>query len=191
MARTKAKRASAKMATAISAQKIIEATPERIALARSVNDDGVVDQGFEWISAAEIDPREQAINRVRRFRHTMLDRMHRKGQLTWVQWYAGDRYRETHALSMIEGAVCAAYGERTSSGEVSYGLPRTIGQLKARQRLREYRSTMPFHIQRFMDRFLIEDALPRYCGRAHVRQVTDIRKTLDGLAEYMRLQPHG
>lgn len=167
---------------------ILDATPERIALAMAVNDDGeVLDDGYDWVNAAEIDPREQVINRVRRFRHTMLDRLHRNGKLTWGQWYAGDRYREAHARAQIESVVVASYGERTSNGEVAYGLPRTISQLRARQQLRDYRAALPRDMQGFMDRFLIRDALPRYGGRAHFRQIGEVRKALDLLAIHMRL----
>lgn len=169
-------------------QEIVDATPERIIKALAINDDGeILDDGSEWINAAEIDPREQAINRVRRFRHTMLDRLHHTQKLTWVQWYAGDRYRETYARSQIESSAIASYGERTSNGEIAYGLPRTIGQLKARQIMREYRQAIPTNMRGFMDRFLIRDALPRYGGRAHNRQVSDIRNALDTLAQFMRL----
>ena len=49
-----------------------------------VNDDGeILDDGYEWVNAAEIDPREQGINRVRRFRHTMLDRLYNNDKLTY------------------------------------------------------------------------------------------------------------
>jgi hypothetical protein len=167
---------------------IIDATPERIAMAMAVNDDGeILDDGYTWTNAAEIDPREQAINRVRRFQHTMLDRLHRNHKLTWVQWYAGDTFRSTHARAQLEGNVVSSYGERTSKGEIAYGLPHTIGQLNARQRLREYRDAIPKDMRGFMERFLIRDALPRYGGRAHFRQMTEIRKALDELAAYMRL----
>lgn len=158
---------------------IVDATPERMAMAAN-------DQDF--VNAAEIDPVEQAINRVRRFRDTMLDRLYRNEKLTYVQWYAGDQYRDLHARAQTEAKVCASYGERSGASEIGYGLPRTVGQLHARQRLRECRSVMPIHMQGFMDRFLIRDALPRYGGRAHFRQMSEIRKALDVLAQYMRLQ---
>jgi len=56
----------------------VDATPERLAK-------GDIS---EYVNAAEIDPNEQAINRVRRFRSSMLDRLHNNGQITWHQWYA-------------------------------------------------------------------------------------------------------
>lgn len=167
-----------KRAIRVEAHIIIDATPERLAMAANDHD---------YVNAAEIDPREQTINRVRRFRDTMLDRLYRNDKLTWVQWYAGDQYRDTHARAQIEAKLSSSYGERTSAGEIGYGLPRTIGQLNARQRLREYRSAMPMHMQGFMDRFLIRDALPRYGGRAHFRQMSEIRKALDVLAMHMRM----
>lgn len=157
-------------------RKIIDATPERIAKDP---------EGHEWVNAAEIDPAEQGINRVRRFRDTMLDRLHRREKLTLAQWTAGDLYRRTHDAATSEPSVCASYGERTSAGEVGYGLPRTEGQIKARQRLRDMRDQFPREMQGFMDRFLVRDALPRYGGRAHFRQVSEIRSALDELAMFL------
>lgn len=188
MARGKRGGKAFKLTEAPVAPRPVEATPERINMAMAVNDDGeILDDGFDWVNAAEIDPVEQGINRVRRFKHTMLDRLYRNERLTWVQWYAGEVYRNTHARAQVDAKLCAGYGERTSAGEIAYGLPRTMGQLKARERLRQYRDAMPFEMRGFMDRFLIRDALPRYGGRAHFRQMTDVRNALDVLALFMRL----
>ena len=69
----------------------VDATPERLAK----GDDS------EFVNAAEIDPAEQAINRVRRFRSSTLDRLHMAGKLTWPQFYAGDQYRNAHARAAM------------------------------------------------------------------------------------------
>src|SRR3546814_13181336 len=106
---------------------------------------------------AEIDDTEQAIGRVRRFRSATIDRLHKNGKLTWVQWYAGDVYRNTHARAALTPPVVAGYGERTSAGEISYGLARTDSQLRARKFLRECRASIPFEMRGFMDRLLIHD----------------------------------
>lgn len=155
----------------------VDATPERLAK----GDDS------EWVNAAEIDDREQAINRVRRFRSSMLDRLHNNGQITWHQWYAGDCYRNAHARAAMSPSVVAAYGERTTVGECSYGLARTESQVRARNFLRQCREQIPFDMRGFMDRFLIHDDLPRYGGNQYNRTVKQIRRTLDSLALFMRI----
>lgn len=141
----------------------------------------------EYVNPADIDDREQAIGRVRRFRSSMLDRLHHNGKLTWVQWYAGDTYRNAHARAAITPSVVAGYGERTTSGEISYGLARTDSQLRARKFLRECRDQMPIESRGFMERFLIHDDLPRYGGRRAMQTATEIRRALDMLASAMRI----
>ena len=155
----------------------VDATPERLAK-------GDIS---EYVNAAEIDPNEQAINRVRRFRSSMLDRLHNNGQITWYQWYAGDVYRNTHARAAMSPSVVAAYGERTTVGECSYGLARTESQVRARSFLRQCREQIPFDMRGFMDRFLVHDDLPRYGGNQYNRTVRQIRQTLDSLALFMRI----
>lgn len=156
---------------------IVDATPERLAKGDII----------EWVNAAEIDPREQRINRVRRFRSSMLDRLHRNGQIDYHQWYAGDCYRNAYHRAAMSPAVVASYGERTTVGECSYGLARTETQVRARTFLRQCREQIPFDMRGFMDRFLIHDDLPRYGGNQYMRTVRQIRQTLDRLAMYMRL----
>src|SRR3546814_6721906 len=83
----------------------------------------------------------QAIGRVRRFRSSHLDRLHKNGRLSWRQFYAGDVYRNTHARAALTPPVVAGYGERTSAGEISYGLARTdsqIGRASCRARVCQY-----------------------------------------------------
>ena len=166
-----------KMKVAVGFVPHVDATPERLAK----GDDS------EWVNAAEIDDREQAINRVRRFRSSMLDRLHNNGQITWHQWYAGDQYRSAHARAAMSPSVVASYGERTTVGECSYGLARTESQVRARNFVRQCREQLPFEMRGFMDRFLIYDDLPRYGGNQYNRTVRQIRQTLDSLAHFMRL----
>ncbi len=155
----------------------VDATPERLAKG----------DHNEFVNAAEIDPAEQAINRVRRFRSTMLDRLHKNGQITWPQWYAGDQYRNAHARAAMSPSVVAAYGERTTVGECSYGLARTEAQARARDFMRQCRAQVPFEMRGFMDRFLVHDDLPRYGGNQYARTLRQIRQTLDSLAMFMRI----
>ena len=155
----------------------MDATPERLAKG----------DYSEHVNAAEIDPTEQAINRVRRFRSSTLDRLHLNGKLTWEQYYAGDQYRNAHARAAMSPSVVAAYGERTTVGECSYGLARTESQVRARNFLRQCREQIPLDMRGFMDRLLVHDDLPRYGGRKAMRTLSQIRDTLDKLAHYMRI----
>lgn len=155
----------------------VDVTPERMAK----GDDS------EFIDPATIDPSEQAIGRVRRFRSSTLDRLHNAGQLNWPQWYAGECYRNAHARAALAPGVTAAYGERTTVGECSYGLARTETQMRARQFVRQCREQIPFEMRGFMDRLLVHDDLPRYGGRRYYRSLAQIRGTLDTLANYMRI----
>lgn len=155
----------------------LDATPERL----SKGDDS------EIINPAEIDDREQAITLTRRFRSSTLDRLHRNGKLTWAQWYAGDQYRNAYHRSAFLLNVVASYGERTTGGEMSYGLPRTEAQLRARNFVKQCREQIPFEMRGFMDRLLIHDEMPKYGGRAAMRNLTQIRNALDCLAYWMRL----
>jgi hypothetical protein len=155
----------------------IDATPERLAKGDL----------SEFVNAAEIDPTEQSINRVRRLRSTMLDRLHKNGQISWHQWYAGDQYRNAHARAAMSPSVTAAYGERTTVGECSYGLARTEAQARARDFMRQCRAQVPLDMRGFMDRFLIHDDLPRYGGKQYALTLRKIRTALDNLAMFMRL----
>lgn len=155
----------------------IDATPERLAKGDE----------SEFVNPAHIDSGEQPIGLTRRFRASHIDRLHRNGKLTWVQWYAGDWFRNEHHRARFGLAVVASYGERTSAGENSYGLPRTEAQLRARRNVMAARAEFPPHMIGFMERLLIHDALPKYGGNQHMKQLTDIRKSLDALALWLRM----
>ncbi|MGK2908759.1 MAG: hypothetical protein ACSLE1_03020 [Sphingobium sp.] len=156
----------------------IDATPERLSK-------GDIS---EYVNPAEIDPVEQALGRVRRFKASTLDRLHSNGKLTYPQFYAGELYRNAYHRAAIQLSVVSSYGERTSAGEPSYGLPRTITQLKAREFVRDAKAQLPFEMRGFMDRLLIHDDLPRYGGRKAMRTIGQIRHALDQMALWMRLQ---
>jgi hypothetical protein len=159
-------------------QVALDATPERLSKG----------DGFEFINPAHIDDTEQPIGRVRRFRASMLDRLHDRGKLTYAQWYAGDVYRNTYHRAAIGSSAVSSYGERSTGGECSYGLPRTESQLRARRFIRDASNQLPFEDRGFIDRFLIYDDLPRYGGRQAMRTVSQIRLSLDLMAVWMRLQ---
>lgn len=157
-----------------------DATPER--LAKDPDND---------IVPAAIEKLGERQGRARQFRATHLDRLHRAGALTYTQWYAGDHYRQTHARCHFALSVVAAYGERSGAAEhpgaFGFGLPRQEAQARARDAMRLMRSQIPTHLQGFMDRLLIHDSMPRYAGRAAMRNTAEIRKGLDALAHYLRL----
>jgi hypothetical protein len=161
------------VATAV---RVLDATPERLAK----GDD------FEFINPAKIDSSEQPIGHVRRFRASHLDRLYRSDRLNWVQWHAGDWYRNQHDRCRFALSVVGGYGERSSASEPSYGLPRSHAQAVARQQFREARLRFAGEA-RFMDRLLLEDEMPVYGGRASLRNVQRIRAALNELAKWLVL----
>ncbi len=161
----------------MSIQMVVDATPERLAK----GDD------FDFVNPATIDSAEQPIGLTRRFRASHLDRLRNSGRLTWVQWYAGDWYRNQHERCRFALSVVASYGEQTSASEPSYGLPRSEAQARARQAFREARGSFSITDARFMDRFLLDDELPAYGGRASTRNVIRIARALNGLALWLIL----
>jgi hypothetical protein len=157
--------------------KMIVPTDERLAKGDQV----------EWVNPAEIDSSEQQIGLTRRFKASHLDRLYRNNSLSWVEWYAGDWYRNQHARCGFALSVVGGYGVATSAGETSYGLPRTEAQARARQVFMAARKTFPIAMVAFMERLLIEDDMPRLGGRAALRNVIGIRRALDQLAEWLFL----
>lgn len=168
-------------------QEAIDATPERLRHAANESSDA-----WEYVDPSRIDS-VQPIGLVRRFRATHLDRWYKrdradKSLLSFRQYYAGDWYRSQYQRAAMRGpSVVASYGERTSGGEPSYGLPRTVGQLAARKLWREAREQFPKSIVGFMDRLLLHDELPKYAGRAYYRRIDEVAKALDVLADWLKL----
>lgn len=160
---------------------------------RAVEEAGSHEAACDWVDPSRIDSNKPMNGLVRRFRSSHLDRMYRrdkpeKSLLTFRQFYAGDWYRSQYRRAGITGpSVISSYGERTSGGEPSYGLPRTAQQLDARALWREARNQFPRSIVGFMDRLLIHDELPRYAGRARMRAVDEIGFALDCLADWLKL----
>lgn len=158
----------------------LDATPERLAREPQAE-----------LVAAAIDKAGERRGLARRFRAAHLDRLHKSGSLSYAQWYAGDVYRQTHARCQLGQPVVAAYGERTRAGEhpgsFGYGLAHQESQLRARRMLEKMRATLPRPMLGFMDRLLIHDEMPRYGGRAAMRNLAEIRKGLDALAGFLRV----
>jgi len=155
----------------------LDATPERLSKG----------DYSEFVNPAEIDPNEQQISRVRRFRIAHLDRLHRAGKLSLVQWYAGDWYRNTHHKCAFGAKVTGSYGERSTGGVQEAGLPRTEAQWRARQMFRQAREQWPQAMREHMDRFLLEDIYPKLSHRARDRDIAQMRNALDRLAMYLRM----
>lgn len=154
---------------------VVDATPERLAKG----------DHSEFVNPATIDSSEQRIGLTRRFKSSHLDRLYANDRLTWVQWHAGDWYRTQHQRCSYALSVVASYGEQTSAGEVSYGLPRSEAQLRARTILRAARSAFPVDMVGFMERLLVHDELPKYGGRAASRNIARIAEALDALAAWI------
>lgn len=158
----------------------IDATPERMA------------KGESDVVQALIDRAGERPGNARKFRASHLDRLHKSGSISYYQWYAGNWYREQHDRCQFPLSVVASYGERSGAGEYpgtfGYGLPRQEAQLRAREALRMARAQFPRDMVGFMDRLLIHDTLPRYGGRAAMRNLAQIRRALDTLAGYLQLE---
>jgi hypothetical protein len=158
----------------------IDATPERLAMG-----------DHEVVEALRSSPQER-MGKARKFRSAHLDRLHRSGNITYYQWYAGDWYRNAHARCGFTLSVVSSYGESTG-GSVSpatfgYGLPRQEAQIRARKAFRDAQKQFSQGMVGFMDRLLIRDNLPRYGGRAAARSMIEIRVALDKLAHYLRAE---
>jgi hypothetical protein len=171
-----AKRKSARIKP-VKHQTILDATPERLAKG----------DYSEFIDPAKIDSSEQPIGRVRRFRASHLDRLYGRGTISGTQYDAGDWYRNQYARSRFALSCVGSYGERTSAGEPSYGLPRTEAQARARQMFRAARSKFPLADLSLIERLLIENELPLFGGRVPLSVLNRIRRSLDQLAEHLFL----
>lgn len=169
MARAKRKRNRSNLKLAL------DATPERL----TKGDDS------DFVNPAEIDSFEQPIGRVRRFKASHLDRLYSRQKLTWAQWYAGDWYRQQHYRARYSLSVVSSYGERTTGGDISYGLPRSEAQLRARKLIKDARDRFPIHMRSLMDKLLIHDDLPIYSRRISLRTINEIQSSLDRLAGWL------
>lgn len=152
-----------------------DATPERLAKG----------DAFEFVNPGQIDSSEQPLGRARRFTRVIhLDRWHRASMITQRQWWAGVAYRTLHEGVQKTPRLCAAYGERTTGGETDYGMARTMAQARKRRAFRAARASIDTHLLGTLDRFILQNALPRTRGRAHMSVLASIRQGLDGLAEH-------
>lgn len=155
----------------------LDATPERLAKG----------DYSEMVETKEVGQSARAVQ-TRRFTSTKLDRLHRSGALTWVQHFAGDWYRTKAEESKCDPSVVSGYGQGVGGSVKFYAfLPRSVSQMDARDQLRAARQNWPVGMEGFMDRLLIHDAMPKYGGRAAMRNLADIRNALDVMAQWLRL----
>src|SRR3546814_3031207 len=82
----------------------MDATPERLAKG----------DHSAMFNPAEIDDSEQAIARVRRFRLSHFDRLHKNGRLSWRQFCSGDWRSEEHT-SELQSPMRMSYDVRCSN----------------------------------------------------------------------------
>lgn len=134
-------------------QEHVDATPERIERADGCHD--IVD--------ATIERAGERAKLTRRFADTAIDRMHKRGQLTYPQWYACDWYMRLHAEAMGAPRVVATYGDGVGGcGSESYGQPRNQHQWDARRKLREARAVIPAQMLAVFERVVVSDDMPSF-----------------------------
>ncbi|WP_019517133.1 hypothetical protein [Sphingomonas sp. Mn802worker] len=160
-------------------QEHVDATPERIAQA----------DGNHEIVDAIIDKAGERAKLTRRFADSAIDRMHKRGQLTYAQWYACDWYMRLHAEAMSAPRVVAAYGDGVGEcGRESYGQPRSRHQWDARRKLREARAAIPAQMLGLFDRIIVSDDMPTFHdSRQRARFAQRIAAIADTLATWLKL----
>lgn len=160
-------------------QEHVDATPERIARA----------DGNHEIVDAIIDKAGERAKLTRRFADSAIDRMHKRGQLTYAQWYACDWYMRLHAEAMSAPRVVAAYGDGVGGGaSASYGQPRNQHQWDARRKLREARAVIPAQMLALFDRVVISDDMPSFRhGQQRARFTARIADAAGCVAQWLGL----
>lgn len=160
-------------------QKHVDATPERIA--HAAGDHQIVD--------AIIDRAGERAKLTRRFADSAIDRMHKRGQLTYPQWYACDWYMRLHAEAMSAPRVVAAYGDGVGGcGSESYGQPRNRHQWDARRKLRDARGIIPARMLPLFDRVVVADDMPTFHnGQQRARFAARIVSAAQSLAAWLKI----
>lgn len=161
-----------------------DATPER--LAKIGEDDSQI------VNPALIDSSEQPIGRTRRFRDSAVDRLHRRGALTYAQWYACDWYAKLHVAAFSLPRVVADYGRsHGGDGECNVGLPQSEAQLASRKLLLSVRCQLPPQMVRLFERVVIEDSMPPLgSGRAREQFVRRLAASAQAIADYIHAPGH-
>lgn len=178
MARAKGKSRKARLAVSRSkAARIVDATPERLAKS----------DHSEFINPAEIDSSEQVIARVRRFRDSWVDRLYRRGMLTYAQWYACGWYQRVHAQAFAAPRVVADYGRGCGGlGDQSYGIAQSEAMAAARRQYREARDRLPVQMVQLVEAVVLHDDVPSFSyGQQRARFVARIAASVQPLAEWL------
>lgn len=160
-------------------QRVVDATPERIAKS---------DGASAWVNPAEIDSSEQPIGRTRQFRDSWVDRLHRRGVLTYAQWAACGWYRDVHGLAFSAQRVVADYGQGAGgAGQGCYGQPMTETQQHHRARYRQARSSIPPQMLTLVEGVLLHDQMPQFAnGQQRARFGSRLAAAVQPLAEHLQ-----
>jgi hypothetical protein len=158
----------------------MEATPERIAQAG--NDNMTIDDG-------QIEKAGEKAPRCRRFRDSHLERLKRGGRITLAQYDAGIWYMTHYEQAGIEQRQTANYAPTIPSGAgCTYGLPSTLAQASARDRLRRARAHVTANMLTLFEGVVLRDQMPAMRGGVQrERFVARIVKELQHLAEWLKL----
>jgi hypothetical protein len=158
----------------------LEATPERIAHAG--NDNMTIDQG-------QIDKAGDKAPRCRRFSDTHLERLKRGGRITIAQYDAGVWYLTHYERAGIEQRQTANYNPTVPGGDgCTYGLPTTMAQASARDRLRRARAHLGVAMLGLFEGVVLYDRMPAMRnGQQRDRFVARIVKELQALVEWLKL----
>lgn len=155
----------------------LDATPERLAKS----------EASEFINPAKIDSSEQPISNTRRFRDAWIDRMLRRGQLTYSQWFACDWYARLHHDALTPPRVVSGYGTGSGGdGCASYGQPRNQHQWDARKVLRKARAILPANAVGQFDMVVIEGHAPPFVnGKSRDRFIERFARMAQDMAEWI------
>lgn len=159
------------------ASRIVDATPERLAKS----------DHSEIINPALIDSSEQPIGRVRRFRDSWIDRMYRREQLTYAQWFACGWYRDLHAAAFTAPRVVADYGQGAGgAGSGNYGQAFSEAQQRKRVLFRHAREHIPATMLALVEDLVLRDAMPALAnGQQRARFAARIATAVQPLAAHV------
>ena len=150
--------------------RIVDATPERLAMADS-----------DHINPAEIDSSEQRIGRVRRLVADPLDRLFRHGAITRPQFDAGDWWRDAAQDAGLVHAGRQGYEPRSAGTPVYGHMPKTERAAFAREQLRRLGAVLSLDDRHILDRLCVQGEFTAR-GRSGQSYLVVARLALDRLA---------
>ena len=130
---------------------------------------------------------EQPIGRARRFRDSWVDRLYRRGMLTYAQWYTCDWYQRVHAQAFSAPRVVADYGRGCGGlGDQNYGIAQSEAQAAARQRYRVARGHIPSQMVQLVESAILYNDVPVFTnGQQQGRYAGRIAAAIQPLAEWL------